>query len=254
MVIIWMYIYVYPPRTCRFFGVSTQGNPSTPPPTTPWLPKAEPLLESTVSSSRFAWDAKSAWIMAPSLYWAAICKAVSPTYVHGKICKKKTTFKTKPRNDVFLFCVCACVCVCVCVCVWKHLGTHGEMIFQQFLQQGGWERVGGGLRPTKTPPPPHPVQTYLHFPFFRWIAGAKLRTLSIYFPGTTTTGLFLRWWAILGPCYIYFKWWPTSYRCPTSHYTRQPCRTLISVCQSSGCYVIPAGWTFREGPGQKTTS
>ena len=47
---------------------------------------------------------------------------------------------------------------------------------------------------------------------------------------------------------------PTSYRCPTSHYTRQPCRTLISVCQSSGCYVIPAGWTFREGPGQKTTA
>ena len=45
---------------------------------------------------------------------------------------------------------------------------------------------------------------------------------------------------------------PTSYRCPTSHYTRQTCRTLISVCQSSGCYVIPAGWTFREGPGQKT--
>ena len=34
----------------------------------------------------------------------------------------------------------------------------------------------------------------------------------------------------------------------SSHYTRQPCRTIISVCQSSGCYVIPAGWTFREGP------
>ena len=53
--------------------------------------------------------------------------------------------------------------------------------------------------------------------------------------------------------YIYFFFSlmrPTSYRCPTSHYTRQTCRTLISVCQSSGCYVIPAGWTFREGPGQ----
>ena len=36
----------------------------------------------------------------------------------------------------------------------------------------------------------------------------------------------------------------------SSNYTRQTCRTLISVCQSSGCYVIPAGWTFREGPGQ----
>ena len=36
----------------------------------------------------------------------------------------------------------------------------------------------------------------------------------------------------------------------SSNYTRQTCRTLISVCQSSGCYVIPVGWTFREGPGQ----
>ena len=80
------------------------------------------------------------------------------------------------------------------------------MIFQQFYSRGP-ERVGGGLRPTKTPPPP-PGANVPAFPFFRWIAGAKLRTLSIYFPGTTTTGLFLRWWAILGPCYIYiyFKW------------------------------------------------
>ena len=41
---------------------------------------------------------------------------------------------------------------------------------------------------------------------------------------------------------------------PTSNYTRQPCRTIISVCQSSGCYVIPAGWTFREGPSSEKWS
>ena len=27
-------------------------------------------------------------------------------------------------------------------------------------------------------------------------------------------------------------------------------KTIISVCKSSGCYVIPVGWTFWEGPIQ----
>ena len=63
------------------------------------------------------------------------------------------------------------------------------MVSNQF-QSRGPERVGGGLRPTKTPPPPG--ANVPAFPFFRGIAGAKLRTLSIYFPGTTTTGLYLR--------------------------------------------------------------
>ena len=78
-----------------------------------------------------------------------------------------------------------------------------KWFFNNFTAGGrrGWGGVSGQRRH-----PPPPGANVPAFPFFRWIAGAKLRTLSIYFPGTTTTGLFLRWWAILGPCYIYFKW------------------------------------------------
>ena len=88
-------------------------------------------------------------------------------------------------------------------CVWKHLGTRWND-FSTILQQGAGEGWGGVSGQRRHPPPPG--ANVPAFPFFRWIAGAKLRTLSIYFPGTTTTGLFLRWRAILGPCYIYFKW------------------------------------------------
>ena len=127
-------------------------------------------------------------------------------------------------------------CVCVCVCVKTPRNTV-KWFFNNFTAGGrrGW---GGS-----------PVQTYLHFRFSVWIAGAKLlEPLRFIFPGTTTTGLFLRWCSYFRTMLYIFGMRPTSYRCPTSHYTRQPCRTLISVCQSSGCYVIPAGWTFREGP------
>ena len=88
-------------------------------------------------------------------------------------------------------------------CVWKHLGTRWND-FSTILQQGAGE--GGGGPPANEDTPPPPGANVPAFPLFRWIAGAKLGTLSIYFPGTTTTGLFLRWRAILGPCYIYFKW------------------------------------------------
>ena len=95
------------------------------------------------------------------------------------------------------------VCVCVCESTSKHGVTLHNVFERQianldvknmlhpfrrppiqflfvfprsFKLSRGPERVGGGLRPTKTPPP-HPVKTYLQeFPFFRTWQEAKPRT------------------------------------------------------------------------------
>ena len=127
---------------------------------------------------------------------------------------------------------------CVCVCVWKHLGTRWND-FSTILQQGAGE--GGGGPPANEDTPPTRA-----FPFFRWIAGAKLRTLSIYFPGTTTTGLFLRWRAILGPCYIYFKW-------GLLHIDALPRTTPDNHVELSSVCVSPPGATSSrlDGPSEK---
>ena len=61
--------------------------------------------------------------------------------------------------------VCVCVRGCVCVCVWKHLGTRWKF----HISSRGPERVGGGLRPTKTPPPTRCKRTCISvFPLNSW--------------------------------------------------------------------------------------
>ena len=60
----------------------------------------------------------------------------------------------------------------MCVCV-KAPRKTVFMVSKQGAGEGG-----GGLRPTKTPPPPGANVPAL--PYFRCIAGAKLRTLSIF--------------------------------------------------------------------------
>ena len=131
---------------------------------------------------------------------------------------------------------------CVCVCVKTPRNTV-KWFFNNFTAGGrrGWGGVSGQRRH-----PPPPGANVPAFPFFRWIAGAKLRTLSIYFPGTTTTGLFLRWRAILGPCYIYFKW-------GLLHIDALPRTTPDNHVELSSVCVSPPGATSSrlDGPSEK---
>ena len=67
-----------------------------------------------------------------------------------------------PQHDMQKHIVKHYACVCVCV---KAPRNTVLMVFNQFQisKQGAGE--GGGGSPANEDPPPHPVQTYLHFRF-----------------------------------------------------------------------------------------
>ena len=168
---------------------------------------------------------------------------------------------------VCVWCVCVCVW-CVCVCVWKHLVTrcrifrthsdenerwpqlliHGFFFqvrnFSKFdnitnFSAGGRSGWGGVSGQRRHPPPPGVNVPANFFSVYgkRLSQGPPFENVSALDCEVQNLG-HLPW--EIRPIWTTFS---------TPNYTRQPCRTLISVCQSSGCYVIPAGWTFREGPG-----
>ena len=177
----------------------------------------------------------------------------------------------------------------VCVCVWKHLATRWDLhtfnsifelcfrfepalsvrttwkrslhvadcpsfhveLFQQ--QQGAGE--GGGGSPANEDTPPHPVKTYLHFSLFlrEWQEAKPRTSFSTRTPLRRTL-----WTTISTPMIDYDRTMFLSKRfkrglwdaIPLPRTTPDKHENYHQCVSSSGCYVIPVGWTFREGPIQ----
>ena len=114
------------------------------------------------------------------------------------------------------------------------------------FQAGGRRWWGGGSPGNEDTPPTRWNRTCNFFPKM-----ARGLSQGPHFRRTTTSWTTTSPWrlASLGQFSMFvLKKAYMRQTFPTSNYTRQSCRTIISVCQSSGCYVIPVGWTFREGP------